>query len=89
MKSQKECYDALSAGKTLVNKDSEKVKLDENGNQTSKYAYPFSYPEDWEIYEPTYTEQQIREAYDIAWMRCGGRPPNINEILEQLTKAEK
>ena len=93
MKTQQECWEALIAGKTLVNVYGScsfsgiKVKLTggfaRNVEGSIDNNFSFSNPDWWEVYEPKYTMEQIKKAYNDVWTRkCfeHNKDLNPNEI---------
>lgn len=77
MKSQKECHEALCAGKTLINRDGDKIRYNEGGLQiiqlrsSAKWVQDSRYfhnHKDWAIYEApsaTYDEAVKAKAVRI------------------------
>lgn len=100
MKTQRECHEALCAGKTLIDIFGTLTKYNEDGvlvrrippnSEWQKQSYIFCAPENWEIYEEpkpkvTYDDAVAASVVRICWPSEGDR---ISPWVETLTKGSR
>jgi len=85
MKNQKECYEALSAGETLVNSNGNLAKLNKVGDLVSVEPYEylleaFDNSGDWQIYKEPKWYENIPDGGVLCWVKGLGRPTIITTI---------
>ena len=99
MKTQRECHEALCAGKTLINIYGALYKYSEEGvlvrrlsrsSDWEKFTYIFLEPENWEIYEEpkpkaTY-EDAINNLSKVIIELPIGTVPNFHIRIEEVVK---
>jgi len=68
MKNQREIYEALLAGETLVSNDGHEVNITDNGNLTTRGSITsFVYPSDWQIHKEPKWYENIPDGGVLCW----------------------